>query len=147
MIPVGLLLGAFNPAKIFKFVVENWKPLLLITMIGTIGFQYWWYNRTIDNLEQVIEVQKQSLVICEEGNRTLASDINKRNAEITKWKNKSKELEKKNAELQGILGTLRKDTNNKIEDVLNDPTPKTCDAAIEYLRKSIGDITWQGSSQ
>ncbi len=146
MIPLGLL---FNFKSIASFALKHWKELLVVGMLATIIYQntfekrYFLWVNTIPFLElKVVELEK-AVDIVEKANKLLGDTIDKRNDQIEEWKEKSIELEKKNAALSGQLELLRELTNNEVEEILAGPTPQSCEAAIDYLRDAIPDLNFK----
>lgn len=136
MIP-PFLLGFLNPAKILEFFLKYWKQLLVIAVCVFIYFQH----SKISSLQEEVASLNSALEVCASGNAALSADIDARNAEITKWKEISEDLEAKNFELQKRVGALRKETENKVGNVLSEPTPESCEAAIQYLRDGVEEVT------
>jgi len=136
MIPVGLLLGGLNPAKIFTWCVENWKPLVIIAALAFGGYQHW----KIKSLKEDLAAADAALVVCADGNKLLADSIDEQNAEIAKWKAISENLQQKNIELATKIAGLRGKTDKRTEGVLAGPTPEGCEEAIQYLRDGVEEL-------
>ena len=91
-LPVGALLAFLDVKKILKFVVENWRPIL----IGGMAFVIWYQNfnetrwllgaETIPSLELRLAGATDAVDICKAGNDVLSAAIDERNAEVEKWK-------------------------------------------------------------
>ena len=145
MIPLSLL---FNVKAIASFALKHWKELLVVGMLATIIYQntfekrYFLWANTIPFLElKIVELEK-AVDIIEKANQTLTDTIVKRNDQIEEWKEKSIELEKKNAKLSGQLLILREMTNTEVDNILAGPTPESCEASIDYLRNGIPDLNY-----
>ena len=148
-LPVGALLAFLDVKKILKFVVENWRPIL----IGGMAFVIWYQNfnetrwllgaETIPSLELRLAGATDAVDICKAGNDVLSAAIDERNAEVEKWKQISKDLEGDIGILQKDLDDARIKTNTEVEIILKEETPKTCKAAIDYLRDGRKDLQWK----
>jgi len=96
--------------------------------------------------QREIAVHLDNLNKCIEGNKVLEQTINKRNAEVQSWKDVSDKLEDEFQGLKGKLDSFRKETNNKVTSILNAPTPKSCEEAIEHLRAVREQLKWKDTS-
>lgn len=149
MIPLAPLLGLFNIKKIFVFLVENWK----IILFGGMAFVIWYQNfnttrfmfgaETIPSLEKRLAAADDAVNECKRGNEVLSATIDERNAEVEKWKTISEILEKNIQDLNTILKGIRTKTDTEVAVILKDDTPKTCKAAIDYLRDGRKDLQWE----
>ena len=148
-LPLAPLLALLDIKKILKFVVENWKPIL----IGGMAFLIWYQNfnetrwlfgaETIPSLELRLDGATDAVDICKAGNDVLSAAIDERNAEVIRWKQISEDLEGDIGILQKDLDDARTKTNTEVEVILKDETPKTCEAAIDYLRDGRKDLQWK----
>jgi len=142
------LLGMLNPAKILAFVVKYWKELLLAGMVFTLLYQNFSETRfvfgaeTIPSLEMRLEAAKNAVKVCKAGNDKLSAAIDERNEEVQKWKGITTKLQHDVNALNGKLTKMRKATKNDVKVILHDPTPKTCEGAINYLRDGRKDLKW-----
>ena len=135
--------------SIFKFVIKYWKEIIVISMLCVILYQNFWAKwefllglDTIPNLNIELIQAQENLAIAIAANETLSKSINARNEEISQWKEVSVKLEEDNAKLKNTLGTMRIDTTNKINSILAEAPPETCEAAIEYLIDGRNDLQW-----
>lgn len=142
---LGLLL---NLKSMAGMALKYWKELLVVGMLATIIYQntfekrYFLWANTIPFLElQIVEYEK-AVDEMEAANVLLTETIVKRNDQIDEWKEKSQELEKKNAMLSGQLELLRELTNSEVDTILAEPTPVSCEAAIDYLRDAIPEMNF-----
>jgi chromosome segregation ATPase len=149
MIPLAPLLAFLDVKKIISFVIKNWREVL----VGTMAFTIWYQNfnetrflfgaETIPSLEKRLDGATNAVKICKAGNDTLSAAIDERNTEVEKWKQVSKDLEGDIAILQTDLDDARAKTNTEVEVILKDEAPKTCKAAINYLRDGRKDLQWK----
>lgn len=150
MIPFLLpLLGMLNPAKILAFVVQYWKELLIAAMVSTLLYQNFSETRfvfgaeTIPSLEMRLEAAKKAVDVCKAGNEKLVEAIDERNSEVQKWKEITNTLQNDIDNLSTELDNMRTTTKKDVAVILNNPTPKTCEAAIDYLRDGRKDLQWE----
>ena len=143
MLPfVPLVMGALPHLK------KYWKEIAIVGIIGLAAYQNFSETRfllwieTIPSLENRLEQAEANIETCRAGNVALEDSINKRNTEIAQWKEVSEKNAATIAALEGDLASARQATNTTVANVLKDPTPKTCEAAIKYLREGAGDIKW-----
>jgi DNA anti-recombination protein RmuC len=151
-----LLKGLFAPAKmmaaasaVFQFVAKNWKQLAIAAMIGLIFYQNFIEHRfvfgmntiphlqsKIVELEQELEVSRSNFEICQKGNQRLEEAIKQQNEQIAVLGDLTKQFDERFGELNDTLDNMRRDTNQTVQDILNAPTPETCEAALDYLRQA-----------
>ncbi len=149
MIPFLLpLLGMLNPVKMLPFIIKYWKELLLALMVSTLLYQNFSETRfvfgaeTIPSLEMRLEAATKAVNVCKEGNLKLEQAIDNRNSEVQKWKEITNTLQNDIDNLSIELDDMRTSTKKDVAVILNDPTPKTCEAAIDYLRDGRKDLKW-----
>lgn len=146
---IGLLLNLLNLKKLIPAIMKNWKPIL----IGSLAFIVWYQNfnetrflfgaETIPSLKKQLKAAVAAVDVCKAGNVTLSNAIDDRNAEVEKWKTISEGLEGDIGVLQTELDVARTKTNTQVDTILKGTTPKTCKAAIDYLRDGRKDLQWQ----
>lgn len=149
MIPLAPLMMFFDFKKMAAFVIKNWRECL----VGVMAFTIWYQNfnetrflfgaETIPSLEMRLVGAENAVKICEAGNKTLAATIDKRNDEVEEWKIISDGLEADIANLQGTITGMRETTKTEVITILKDPTPKTCNSAMDYLRDGRKDLRWK----
>ena len=141
---IKMLLGGIP----WKSILAHWKEILVVGMLATIIYQntfetrYVLWVNTIPFLElKVVELEK-AVDIVEAANHKLSATIDKRNDQIAEWKKTSEVLEKKHAAQAIQLKLLREMTNNDVAQILDGPTPQTCEASIDYLRDGIPELNY-----
>jgi len=72
----------------------------------------------------------------------LKDAINTTNEQVQQWANKSKELQKSHDELAKELAKMRRSSEERVQDILDGPTPQGCEAAMQYLRNAKEDLGW-----
>jgi len=148
-LPLAPLLMLFDVKKIAAFLIKNWREVLVAGMAFTIWYQNFNETRflfgaeTIPSLEMRLDGATNAVKICKAGNDTLSAAIDERNAEVEKWKKITKDLEGDIGILQKDLDDARTKTNTEVEVILKDEAPKTCKAAINYLRDGRKDLQWK----
>ena len=156
-----ILLGVkafFAPAKIMGlignvagFVIKYWKQCLFIGMAATIFHQNfmdkellkWFGVRTIPGIERELVVKEQQLAECEISREALKREIEAVNAQVEKWADVSKQLQNQHDDLVQEIGKMREKSQQAVQDILDGPTPESCEAAIEFLKEAAqGDLRW-----
>lgn len=149
MIPLAPLMMLFDFKKIAAFVMKNWRECLVVGLAFTIWYQNFNETRflfgaeTIPSLEMRLAGATDALDICKAGNDTLAEAIDERNTEVERWKEISDGLEQDIANLQTTIGGMRIETKAEVEVILEDKTPESCKASIDYLRDGRGELRWK----
>lgn len=151
------ILGAINmifaPAKIISgakssiaFVVKYWKQLLIGALVFLVFHQNFMQFeflkivgvRTIPGIEQQykddIDRLKIDLSDCRQSNERLKGAIESVNTQVDKWANVSSQLQKQHDELVEEITKMRKDTEQTVQNIFDEPTPETCEAAFDYLK-------------
>lgn len=156
MAPLLLLKAIFAPAKmaaglsmVFKFVVENWKQLAIAGMIGLIFYQNFVEHRfvfgmntiphlqaKVVKLENDLEIYQYNFNTCQAGNKRLEEAIKQQNEQIATLGSLTQKFDERFGQLANTLDRMRRDTNQTVQDILNAPTPETCEAAMNYLRQA-----------
>lgn len=139
----------------FQFVVKHWKFFSIAALVGLIVYQnevttrFLFGLETIPHMRQVVAEKDKSIVQLKadlktavEGNKQLTTSIAQLNTTVGEWKKTSDDLKKKNAELQKRLTQMRKDNDKKVQDILNQKTPQTCEESIDFLRDKRLSLTW-----
>jgi hypothetical protein len=144
---LGWVTGA-NVKKLFTFVVKYWRECLIAVLLSVVLYQnrfetrFFFGAQTIPALEADLAIVKNNLDICVEGNKTLSDAIDANNDRIRQYEVLTEKLEREIADLQGDLADARAETEAAVNDILNDPTPKTCQKAMQYLRDGTEDLKW-----
>lgn len=149
-----LLKGVFAPAKILG-LLKYWKQILLGGILLTIFYQNFmtlellklFGVRTIPGItleyHKKIDIKEQQLAECEDGRELLKRKIEAVNTEIDKWSKLSSQLQTEHDVLATELAELQRKSQQTVDDILNEPTPETCESAIEFLREAAhAELTW-----
>jgi len=153
-IPLGLL-GGIVPA-----LLRNWKLGIFGLLIGVIVYQNFVPFeflkpiglRTVPGVIQDVQKAENKISIledqnqaCELGREKLKVAIETTNAQIEKWVNLSQKLQANQTKLNAELIALKKQNAAEIEQILNEPTPKTCKGAVNLLKDAVinGDLSWR----
>lgn len=152
----------FSPDKIFNFilkgfsfVVQHWKEVVAISAISLIFYQNfvsfeflkWVGIRSIPGIEQEYEkkldIKEQQLTECEASREVLKQQIDNTNAQIDQWASLSEQLQSQHTDLIEELEGMKKQSEQQVLDILEGPTPESCEAAIQFLRDAVkGDLKW-----
>ena len=144
---LGWVTGA-NLKKVFTFVIEYWRECIIAVLLAVVLYQnkfetrFFFGAQTIPALEADLAVVKANLNTCVDGNKALSDAIDENNDKIEEYKALTEELEGSIAILKSDLEEARNKTAEEVEDILKDPTPQSCEKAIEYLRDGTEDLTW-----
>lgn len=123
------------------FLGKNKKIIvILIAVVGIFGY-YKFITHKISNLEQKLEEKIEENGILKNDNSNLRTEILKQNIQIDSWKEVSDQLEGNQQELTQKLTEMNKNTLSKITSILNETTPETCEAAIEYLKDASKELS------
>jgi len=144
---VGMASG-INVKKMLGFVVKYWRECLIVLL----GATFWYQNfsdvrflfgaQTIPVLEAELANSQKNLRHCGESNDRLSDAIDKNNTRIDEYAQLTEDLEASLIILGNELTVERERTATEVEVILKDPTPKTCEKAIDYLRDGTKDLKW-----
>lgn len=148
------LLGGFIGwiPKAFAFVIKYWKECLVAGLVATVFYQNfmttewlkWVGVRTIPGIERELVVKTEQLEACEDSREELKSEIESVNTQIDQWASVSQQLQSQHDELVAEIGEMRRRSEEAVQDILEGPTPETCEAAIDFLKDAAqGDLRWQ----
>jgi len=142
------MVSGINVKKMLGYVVNYWREILIVIL----GATFWYQNysdvrfifgaQTIPALEAELSESQNNLRICGDGNAKLSTAIDNNNARIEEFEQLTQELEADIVVLGEELIDARSQTNTEVEIILKDPTPKTCEKAIDYLRDGTKDLKW-----
>ena len=142
------MVSGINVKKMLGYVVNYWREILIVIL----GATFWYQNyadvrfifgaQTIPALEAELSESQNNLRVCGDGNAKLSAAIDKNNARIDEYAQLTKDLEASIAVLGDELTAEREQTDTEVEVILKDPTPKTCEKAIDYLRDGTKDLKW-----
>lgn len=136
----------FAPAKIISglkntagFVIKYWKQVAIASMLGLIFHQNfmefellkWVGIRTIPGIEHDY---KEQIEICKKDKAKLEGAIDSLNTQVDQWYTTSQDLQQEHNKLTNELIELKKQSEQQVQDILNEETPKDCQAAIQYLK-------------
>ncbi len=151
------LLPKFEPflTALENFVIAHWKGISICLMIGMLAYQnfsttrYVLWIETIPHLEQQVSKDesqikqlKSDLDIAAKANANLTTTIQNQNATVQQWKDISDKLQKQNVALATRITQMQQDEGQQVTNILNGPTPTTCEASIQYLRDMRTKLGW-----
>lgn len=147
-----------NISKWFGFITTHWKEVLvgaILTLFAYVMFSPWQFlfgldtvpslNKKIDAVQHALDIKQEQLNTCVESNEKLAAGIDDQNSHIKGWGDLSKKIDKSTQELKTKIDKSRQQSKKDVQSILDEPTPQDCAAAIDYLRKSRGDLTWKSN--
>ncbi len=143
----GWLTGA-NLKKSATFIVENFREILIVSLLCICGYQnladtrFIFGSQTIPALEADLKESQDNLKVCGDGNAKLSTAIDESNERIREYAELSEKLKSSIVVLNTKLAKKRADTNKEVKVILKDPTPETCKAAMDYLRDAQKEIKW-----
>jgi hypothetical protein len=143
----SMLTGA-NIKKALEFVINHWRECLIGILLGIVIYQNRFETRwlfgaeTIPALEADLVIVKNNLATCKDGNKVLSDAIDANNASIAQYKELTKDLQASVDVLEGELEAARAESEAEVDAILNEPTPESCEKAIDYLRDAGKELTW-----
>jgi len=142
------MVSGVNVKKALGIVIQYWREIL----IGLLAVTFWYQNysetrfvfgsQTIPALEIELADSQNKLRTCGDANKLLSGKIEASNVRIEEYKELTKELEEDVANLGADLKEERGRTTSAVEDILKDPTPQSCEKAMNYLRDAGKDLKW-----
>ena len=136
-------------------VMKHWQKFVIILMVAVIYNQNFMELQifkiigveTVPHLKQDLErkqneinEQKIDFLRLQADYNELDSLLIKMNAEVDKWTTTSQSLQEKHNNLLAELEELKKQSDQQVTEVLAEPTPDTCDEAIDYLKEAVKDL-------
>lgn len=143
-----LIWSFFSSPKMISFIAKYWRELFVAALAGIIlyqnlsGTRFLFGAETIPSLEHRLAVANANFKTCQTGNKNLSNAIDKSNTEVQKWKDISDGLKKDIGTLQGEIDGMKKKTDTDVKKTLNDKTPNSCKASMDYLRNATKDLKW-----
>ncbi len=144
---IGMVSGV-NVKKMLGYIVNYWREILIVILGATIWYQNYsdvrfiFGTQTIPALELELSESQNNLWVCGNGNAKLSAAIDKNNDRVAQYEQLTKDLEASIAVLGNELTQEREKTDDEVDIILKDPTPKTCEKAIDYLRDGTKDLKW-----
>lgn len=131
--PAGGFIGdatkATNP--VLYYVIKYWYVIAIAVLLAFSGFQHYRINSL--GLQVELEKTRASNIATElAGCRTKNAELN---SYIERLSEDSTVVQDKLDAITDILDKLRKNTDIAVGDILNRPTPKTCEEGVELLRE------------
>lgn len=141
--------------KAMAFVVEHWRGILIGCLVGLMLYQNFSAKQFLfgmdtipslqvqtEKLEADLILSKDHLATCVKGNETLSEAIDAQNQALKDLGGLASKMDDEFKKLNESVNKIRKDTNKAVKDILNAPTPQTCEEAMQMLRDGVGDIKW-----
>jgi hypothetical protein len=131
-----------------KKVLQYWREIIIVLLLSVVWYQNSFETRlffgaeTIPALEKELVVAKNDLKKCADANGTLSDAIEANNVRIREYEVLTGKMQTSIDVLKGELDIARAKTNADVDIILNDPTPQTCEKAIDYLRNAGDELKW-----
>lgn len=141
------MLGMVSGINIKK-VLAYWREIIIVLLASVVWYQNNFETRiffgaeTIPALEKELVVAKNDLKICAGANDTLSDAIEANNVRIHEYEVLTGEMQISINILEGELAEERIKTDAEVDVILNDPTPQTCEKAMDYLRDAGDELKW-----
>jgi len=141
-------LGLLNKDLLTK-VAGSWKLIVIGLLSSIVLYQnfsdtrFFLWSETIPSLEKRLDAAVIAVNVCKAGNDKLSNAIDTHNGIVEDWKKISDDLEADVATLEDELIKKRVKTVTVVKTILQEATPKDCNAAIDYLRDGRKDLTWE----
>ncbi len=114
--------------------------LAIIVYQNSFEHRVFFWADTIPYLRNLVHEHEDVIRQEKEANVALETQIKKTNFEIDQWKRVSDDLEEANVALKSDIKELRSVTRLQIRNILNAPTPQSCEAAVDFLRDVIPSL-------
>lgn len=133
--------------KVLPHAIKNWRITIIVLLCSFI----WYQNNsdvirmniiTIPNIQSQLDIAKDALDQSTEGNTKLADSLTKQNKEIQQWQDATTILEHKNVTLTNKINIVRVDSSKRVNDLLLQKTPQSCDTAFKLLSTGAREIQW-----
>jgi hypothetical protein len=154
--PIFLLTAWTKVAALFpamvEFVLKYWKQCIVLGMAFVIynqNFMEWqvlkWFGvQTVPALEKQLKLVTEEIDQCQVDKRLLKSQIELVNAQVDKWAEVSGQVQTQHNQLVLELAKLKQETEQTVQQILSEPTPQSCEEAIQYLKDASirGELKW-----
>lgn len=111
---------------ILNFIRNNWFSITICVTLFSVYVYIQSLRSTIDDLEASILIEQVKVTECH-------NTIKSRNKVIEDWSLKTNEQNKRMIEMTSEISKINQSTNQKIQFILKQTRPKTCDEAMEYF--------------
>lgn len=124
--------GGFS---LLAFLAKNWQLLAIVVLIGGIIAYHQFRTHTINSL-------REDLQECRTEREELAQLIKKQNTRIEELVKRGRIEAAKFEALKARIESSQQNLNTRIDAILNEPKPQTCEGAIEYLIRAKEELAW-----
>ena len=127
-----------------KSVLKQWQMIIILALLALAYYQNhmeiewlgWAGFRTFPGIELELKQTKEQLEECENSRTELKGSIEESNRQVDKWFNVSEQLKREQAKLNESFIRFKAESAKQVQEILDAPSPATCDGAIQYLRDS-----------
>lgn len=118
---------------LFKLLLDNWKLVVAVIVLGLITLHYVGLRDTIaDQRVKIAELTTENTVLLG-NNKLLQKSIDANNEAITKMAESADQTKDDFAKLNNSVRQQTAKLEKRLADILKDARPETCDATIQYL--------------
>ena len=128
----------FLPLPVFSilpFLAKHWQAIALIGLIGGIIIYHQYRTHTINSL-------RADLTLCEAEREDIAQALDKQNKRIEELVKKGRLEAAKFNELKARIESSQHTIDERINLILAEPKPQTCQGAIKYLISVKRELAW-----
>lgn len=123
-------------------LLKSWKTLASIGVLIGILFYWWYLTDTIDDQQMQITNLQQKMERKQNSIDDLKDGIDDRNEKITNLSERSKQKLQEIKDKQQQLEQQRKQHKKKVDKIMQQKSPQTCEQAIDYLHDRKDQLTW-----
>ena len=130
--------------SIIKFFINNWKPMVFISLLvgNIIQWEYYWPAK-VNYWETKFNDTNAALLVCNESRKELKTNIDMANQQISEWATVTKDRQSSIDSLVKELSSMKKQNTLEVEQMLKEKPPETCELAINMLKKAAtSDLLW-----
>lgn len=125
----------------------KWKLIALAIVIVAGGGYVYYLNHKVDTLKADLKETQEALVKAKVEYETdmaqFRNTVQLQNDAIGKYNIASTKAKDMIAAANTKAAVTRANTNAQVHNILNQPKPVTCQAAIDYLVNGVHDLKWE----
>lgn len=111
---------------ILNFIRNNWFPITICATLFSVYVYIQILQSNIKDLESSLLIEQSKVATCH-------NTIESRNKIIEDWSIKTDEQNERMIEMTSEISKINQITNRKIQFILKQKQPETCDEAMEYF--------------
>ena len=125
----------FGGVGIIPFLLKHWQAIAIVVLISSIIIYHQYRTYTISSLQSKLE-------LCTKGKEELAQLLQKQNNRIEELVKKGRMEAAKFEELKTKIESSKLSLDSRINIILSEPKPQTCENAIKYLIDAKKELAW-----